>query len=310
MQGAFHDAPDPQLQAKVGHFMTIAWVLDCIELLPFNQLWEAFNSYSGAATAIRLVRLHRRNTVFPEVYFHFYGKHFTIMGLLDPEIRFSMADEFVGGYLVHRHVTASGRKAHAMFPPGYVQGAQCPRPYPTYIYRLGSTGTPAEHLPIHVIFMAAIGRVLPSPKRFCLVEASSNEWSFNDAPVPWILPESYRNPNEMVPDDNDNDDGEVARGSLGKGSGPAPMATTGDGTEEREGFETVDDGEEAPLAKVVIIILAKDVAKPEGSGRTGKDLLFESEEEDEPEVQKQIEAALDSAGPLGEIDPVGRQLRV
>ena len=44
-KGAFHDAPDPKLQANVGHFMTIARVPDCIELLPFNQLWEAFNSY-------------------------------------------------------------------------------------------------------------------------------------------------------------------------------------------------------------------------------------------------------------------------
>ena len=133
--------------------------------------------------------------VFPDVYFQFYGEHFTIMGLLDPEIQFGTADEFVGGYLVHRHVTASGRKAHAMLPPGYVQGAQCPRPSPTYIYRPGGARTLAEHPPIHVIFMAALGRVLRSPKRFCLVEASANECLFNNAPVPWILPESYRNPN-------------------------------------------------------------------------------------------------------------------
>ena len=149
--------------------------------------------------------------------------------------------------------------------------------------------------------MAAIGRVLLSPKRFCIVEASANQWSFNDAPVPWILPESYRNPNETVPDDNDNDndDDEVTGGSLGKGSGSAPTATTGDGTEESEGFETVDDGEETPNAKVVISIPAKDVARPEGSGQTGKDLLFESEEEDDPEVKKQIEATLDTTGPWG-----------
>ena len=43
-RGVFHDAPDPQLQNKVGHFMTIARVLDCIKLLPFDQLCEAFNS--------------------------------------------------------------------------------------------------------------------------------------------------------------------------------------------------------------------------------------------------------------------------
>ena len=195
-KGVFHDAPDPQLQNKVGHFMTIARVPDCVELLPFDQLREAFNSYNEAATAVRLVRLHHSNMVFPDVYFQFYSEHFTIMGLLDPEIRFGTADEFVGGYLVCRHVASSGWKAHAMLPPSYVQGATCPRPSPTYTYRPGGTGTPGQHPPIHVIFMAATGKVLPSPSRFCLVEAPAKEWSFNDAPVPWILLVSYRNPNE------------------------------------------------------------------------------------------------------------------
>ena len=92
----FHDAPDPQLQNKVCHFMTIARVPDCVELLPFDQLREAFNSYYEAATAIGLVRLHHSNMVFPDVYFQFYGEHFTIMGLSDPEIRFGTTDEFVG----------------------------------------------------------------------------------------------------------------------------------------------------------------------------------------------------------------------
>ena len=134
-KGVFHNALDPQLQNKVGHFMTIARVPDCIELLPFDQLCEAFNSYNEAATAVGLVWLHRSNIVFPDVYFQFYSEHFTIMGLLDLEIRFGTADEFVGGYLVHRHVASSGRKAHAMLPPSYVQGATCPRPLPTYTYR-------------------------------------------------------------------------------------------------------------------------------------------------------------------------------
>ena len=189
-KGIFHDAPDPKLQNKVGHFMTIARVPDCVELLPFDQLHEAFNNY---------------NVVFPDVYFQFYGEHFTIMGLLDPEIQFSTADEFVGGYLVCRHVVSSGRKAHAMLPPSYVQGANRPRPSPTYTYQPGGTGTPGQHPSIHVIFMAAIGRFLPSPSRFCIVEAPAKEWSFNDTPLPWILPVGYRNPNETVldfPDDH------------------------------------------------------------------------------------------------------------
>ena len=187
-KGVFHDAPDPQLQNKVGHFMTIARVPDCVELLPFDQLCEAFNSYNEAATAVRLVWLHHSNMVFPDVYFQFYGEYFTIMGLLDPEIRFSTADEFVGGYLVCRHVASSGRKAHAMLPPSYMQGAKCPRPSPTYTYQPGGTGTPGQHPPIDVIFMTATGRFLPSPNRFCMLEALAKEWSFNNAPVPWILP--------------------------------------------------------------------------------------------------------------------------
>ena len=286
--------------------MTIARVPDCIKLLPFDQLCEAFNNYNEVATAVRLIRLHRSNMVFPDVYFQFYSEHFTIMGLLDPEIRFGTADEFVGGYLVCRHVASSGWKAHAMLPPSYVQGAKCPRPSPTYTYRPGGTGTPGQHPPIHVIFMAAIGRVLPSPSRFCIVEALAKEWSFNDAPVPWILPASYRNPNETVPDFPDEDD--EAGGSLGKGSGSGPLTgpsaevTTVDGAEEEDnGFKTVDDGEGEPGNKVVISIPVKEVAKPEGSGLAGKTLMFESEEEDDPEIKKQIEAVLDKTGLLGDL---------
>ena len=199
-KGVFHDAPDPKQLDKVGHFMTIARVPDCVKLLPFDQLCEVFNSYNEVATTVGLIRLHCSNVVFPDVYFQFYSEHFTIMGLLDPEIRFGTADEFVGGYLVHRHVASSGRKAQAMLPPSYVQGAKCPRPSPTYTYRPGGTGTPGQHPPIHVTFMAAIGRVLLSPSWFCMVEAPAKEWSFNDAPVPWILPVGYRSPYETVPD--------------------------------------------------------------------------------------------------------------
>ena len=244
--------------------------------------------------------------MFPDVYFQFYSEHFTIMGLLDPEIRFGTADEFVGGYLVCRHVASSGQKAHAMLPPSYVQGAKCPRPSPTYTYQPGGTRTPGQHPPIHVIFMAATRRVLLSPSRFCMVEALAKEWSFNNAPVPWILPASYRNPNETVPyfPDDDNEAG----GSLGKESRPVPLTgasaevTVVDGAEEEDdGFETVDDGDGEPGDKVVIMISAKEVTNPEGSGTGGKTPMFESEEEDDPEIKKQIEAALGETILLGDL---------
>ena len=141
-----------------------------------------------------------------------------------------------------------------------------------------------------------------------MAEAPAKEWSFNDAPVPWILPAGYRNPNETVLDFPDDDN--EAGGSPSKGSRSAPLAgasakvTAVDGAEEKDdGFETVDDGEEDPGNKVVISIPAKEVAKPEGSGLAGKtlDLMFESEEDDDPEIKKQIEAVLDETGHLGDL---------
>ena len=85
-KGVFDDTTDPLLVGKVCHYMTIARVLDCVELLPFNQVREAFNRYNEASNGVGLVRLHQSNEVFPDVYFQYYGEHFTIMGLWDPEI--------------------------------------------------------------------------------------------------------------------------------------------------------------------------------------------------------------------------------
>ena len=154
--------------------------------------------------------------------------------------------------------------------------------------------------------MAAMGRVLLSPSRFCIVEAPAKEWSFNDALVPWILLTGYHNPNETVRDFPDDDN--EAGGSLCKGSGSVPLTgprakvTTDGGVEEDDdGFETVNDGDGEPGDKVVISIPVKKVVKPEGSGLAGKTIMFESEEEDDPEVKKQIEAALDKTGLLGDL---------
>ena len=123
-----------------------------------------------------------------------------ILGLSDPEIQFSTANEFVGGYLVCQHVAASSWRAHAMLPPGYLLGATYPTPSPTYMYRPGGTGFPVQHPPIHAIFLALRGRFIVSLGRFCIAEALTTEWPFDDAPVPWILPEGYRNPKGTVLD--------------------------------------------------------------------------------------------------------------
>ena len=225
---------------KVCHYMTIAQVPDCVELLPFNQVQEAFNWYNEATTGVGLVRLHQSNEVFPDVYFQYYGEHFTIMGLSDPEIRFGMADEFMGGYLVRRHVTVSGRRAHAMLPPGYVLGATHLTPSPTYMYCPGGTGFPAQHPPIYAIFLAPRGWFIASPGRFCIAEASATKWPFDDAPVPWILPEGYRNPEGTVLDFPGGDSQDEDSPGKGSGATPATVPETVGGTAQDDADDEDD----------------------------------------------------------------------
>ena len=139
-----------------------------------------------------------------------------------------------------------------------------------------------------------------------MVEAPAKEWSFNDAQVPWILLVSYRNPNETVPDFPDDDN--EAGGSLGKESGSAPLTgasaevkAVDDAEADDDRFETVDDGDEEPGNRVVIMISTKEVKKLDGSSLVGKAPMFESKEEDDPEIKKQIEAALDVTGLMEEL---------
>ena len=83
---------------------------------------------------------------------------------------------------------------------------------------------------------------------------------------------------------------------------PSAEITTVDCAEEEDkGFETVDDREEESGDKVVISIPVNKVAKLEGSSLAGKTQMFESKEEDDPKVKKQIEAILDKTGLLGDL---------
>ena len=308
-KGVFDDTTDPLLMGKVCHYMTIAQVPDCVELLPFNQVHKAFNRYNEAATGVGLVRLHQSNEIFPDVYFQYYGEHFMIMGLSDAEIQFGMANKFVGGYLVCRHVAASSWRAQTMLHPGYVLGATHPIPSPMYMYHPGGTGSPGQHPPIHAIFLAPRGQFIASPGRFCIAEAPASEWPFNDAPVPWILPEGYRNPKGSALDflGEDSQDEEDFPGK-GSGTGPLTVSKTVGGTaqddadkEDDEGFITLGDNEEAPVDQVLVSIPVGKVSKLGGSGLDGKDRMFESDDEDDAEVQEQIKAVLAESGPLDDL---------
>ena len=113
-----------------------------------------------------------------------------------------------------------------------------------------------------------------SPGRFCIAEAPATEWPFDDAPVPWILPEGYHNPKKTVLDIPGRD-GQDEEDSHGKGSGAAPLTVpkTVGGTaqddaddEDDKGFEMVGDDEEVHGNQVLVSISAEKVPKPEDSG--------------------------------------------
>ena len=63
----------------------------------------------------------------------------------------------------------------------------------------------------------------------------------------------------------------------------------------------VGDTEEVHGDRVLVSILAEKVSKPEVSGFDGKGKMFESEEDDDAEVQEQIKTVLASSGPLGDL---------
>ena len=199
-KGPFHDSEDPALANSVCYSMTIARVPDCVPLLPFNTLRQALNDHKdNDFTTIGLMRYHAASRIFPDVYFHYYQQHLTIMGMENEALVFGAADEFVAGYLIRHHQVASNRGAQAMLPPGYRLGTKSPIPSPTYVYSVPGTGVPGQHPPIHSVYLTPLTINLQSPGRFCLGEPPVSEWHFNDSPIPWVLPDSYRDPNRPDP---------------------------------------------------------------------------------------------------------------
>ena len=71
--------------------------------------------------------------------------------------------------------------------------------------------------------------------------------------------------------------------------------------EDDEGFETVGADKEVHDNQVLVSILAEKVSKLEDSSLDGKGKMFESKEDDDPEVQEQIKTVLANTGLLGDL---------
>ena len=173
----------------------------------------------------------------------------------------------------------------------------------TLVYRIsGTASSHPRYLP------GSEEKVHSEPGEILHWRSSTTEWPVDDTPVPWILPEDYRNPKGTVLDfpGGDSQDEDSSK----KGSGAAPltvpetiggMAKDDADDEDDEGFEMVDDDKEVHGNQVLVSILAEKVSKPEDSGFDRKGKMFESEEDDDPEVQEQIKTVLASSGPLGDL---------
>ena len=123
--------------------------------------------------------------------------------------------------------------------------------------------------------------------------------------MPWILPESYRNPKGAAPDFRGDDN--QTEGDNDKGSGTAPDGVPAEGEDDEdgnddEGFETVEDEEEDMDSKAVTKTPPKDPDKPEGSGATGAYRLFDSDDEEvDASLKEQIEMAYQMADTIEEL---------
>ena len=310
-KGPYKDSEDPALIDSFCYSMAVARVPDCVPLLPFNTLREAFKGHKDTEyTAIGLMRYHAASRMFPDVYFQYYQQHPTIMGLENEELVFGAADEFVAGYLIRHHQVASDRGAHAMLPPGYRLNATSPVPSPTYVYSMPGTGVPGQHPAIHSVHLAPLTTCLRQPGRFCLAEPPVSEWHFNDSSIPWVLPESYRNPNR--PDPNSRaplsmqaSTGDPALGTSiqiadavdAAGIRPEDAQET---AEDNDDFITVGDAEQPAEDPVIVSITGADVTRVTGTGNSGgRPRLFESDDdESDAQVGDDVEAMLAEGGPL------------
>ena len=199
-KGPFHDSADPALANTMCYSMTTARVPDCVPLLPFNTLREAFSNHKDTEyTAVGLMRYHAASRVFPDVYFHYYQQHLTILGLENETLVFGAADEFVAGYLIRRHQVASNRGAHAMLPPGYRFGAVSLVPSPTYVYAVPGTRVPGQHPPIHSVYLASLTDCLATLAVSVLGSHPCHSGTSMIVPYLGYFQRSYRDPNRPDP---------------------------------------------------------------------------------------------------------------
>ena len=102
-------------------------------------------------------------------------------------------------------------------------------------------------------------------------------------------------------------DDNQAEGDNDKGSGMAPDGAPVEGEDDKdgnddEGFETVEDKEEDTGGKVIVKIPLKDLDKLEGSGVTGANRLFDSDDEEvDAGLKEQIEMAYQMADTIDEL---------
>ena len=140
-----------------------------------------------------------------------------------------------------------------------------------------------------------------------------SEWHFNDSAIPWILPESYRDPSRPDPnsrpplpmpvitrDPDIGDTIQIADIIDAAGIRPSDGQEEADDNEEKDGFVTVEETDRPAGDLVLVSISTADMDPATATGTPGGVCkLFESDEdESDAQLGEQVEALLAEGGPL------------
>ena len=153
----FHDSPNSQ--RKKEYVMSVAVVRkpSWYNGLPFVTAAEEFRDSANETThSLLLVRLHRKSSLFPDIYYDRYGHHFALMHDTGKGYSVGNPQVFLGAQLHNAYTSGKGPSPKAKLlpafldrPAGHPSIDSCTREYrdwpKDFPALAGSKNTPEEH---------------------------------------------------------------------------------------------------------------------------------------------------------------------
>ena len=187
--------------------------------LPFADAAEEFrdNTDMPPTPTLLLVRLHRKSRFVPDIYYHRYGKHFTIMHDTGQGYNVGHPQKFLRALLHNASTSGKSASLKAKLPPAYLNMPaysplldSCTREYRDWSHELVPEGArpapPEEHFvwlsSDHTPFENDLGSAFVPPD-FTLGLPPVWDWPRRAGDPPWVLdPEEHPKPDHQVPIDS------------------------------------------------------------------------------------------------------------